>query len=55
MQWLRPAFRIVRADLPILPCRRGTALVTTVPVRWRCSADLSGPGRRGPPVLLNAR
>jgi hypothetical protein len=55
MQWLRPALRVVRADLPILPGRRCTALVTTAPVRWRSSADLSGPGRRGPPVFLNAR
>jgi hypothetical protein len=49
LQWLRPAFRAVRADLPILPGRLRAVPVVVTPVN-RCSwVDLGGPGRRGPP------
>lgn len=50
LQWLRPAFRALRADLPVLPgCPRVVPVVAT-PVTRRSWVDLGGPGKRGPPT-----
>jgi hypothetical protein len=50
LQWLRPALQLVRAAPPAFPGRLAVPVAVTVPL-LRDSADLSGFGRRGPPVL----
>jgi hypothetical protein len=51
VQWLRPALRALRADLPVIPGRPRAVPVVVVSVRRRSSVvELGGPGRRGPPA-----
>jgi hypothetical protein len=53
LQWLRPALQILRAVLAVVPpSRPRPVLVEVRPAVLRSSADLSGPGRRGPPARL---
>lgn len=49
LQWLRPALRLIRATLPVKSCGPLVPVMAAGPVPRLSSADLSGPGRRGPP------
>jgi len=48
--WLRPALRAACAAAPAVVDDRRVPVVVALPVRRLPSADLGGPGRRGPPV-----
>lgn len=50
VQWLRPALRLLRVTVAVVSRRPAVPVLAAVPVLRLSPADLSGPGRRGPPA-----
>lgn len=52
VQWLRPALRVVRAEILVIPGRPRMVPVRVTPAFRRSCVEQGGPGRRGPPAQL---